>query len=55
MTPETFKEIRLALGYSQARLAIILGVSHGTISNWEQGYRPIPDEHRKEMEEMYYD
>lgn len=50
MKPDQFKQIRLKAGFSQAKLAQLLNVSHGRISNWEQGYRPIPDEYAKKME-----
>ena len=49
MTPEEFKTIRLKSGKSQAALALILGVSHGRISNWEMGYQPIPAEYATAM------
>ena len=42
MKPEDFKKIREKIG-SQFKVAVLLGVSQGQISIWEQGYRPIPD------------
>jgi len=35
--PNTVKEHREDMGYSQERLAQVLGVSRGTVANWEQG------------------
>jgi transcriptional regulator with XRE-family HTH domain len=44
MTPNELKQLRLALGWSQARLAQELGFSAYTISKWERGVPgyPIP-------------
>lgn len=41
--PEAFRLTRLRLGLTQLQLAERLGVSLGTIRNWEQGrYAPSP-------------
>ena len=50
MKPNQFKQIRLKAGFSQAKIAMLLKVSHGTVSNWEKGYRPIPEDIVKKME-----
>lgn len=43
MTPQELRSLRLALGWSQSRLAQELGCSRYTISKWERGVlRPIP-------------
>lgn len=44
MTPHELKQLRLLLGWSQARLAQELGFSRYTISKWERGVQgyPIP-------------
>lgn len=39
MTPEEFKEWRANLGYSQHQAADALGVSRGSIENYERGSR----------------
>lgn len=49
MTKEEFKAIRKKWGISQAYLAKILGCSHGTISNYEMGYKDIEDETAAKM------
>ena len=43
MKPEEFRKIRERIG-SQFKVANLLNVSQGQISIWEQGYRPIPEE-----------
>ena len=40
MKERNFKEERQALGYTVVELAPLLGVSHRTIHNWEQGINP---------------
>jgi putative transcriptional regulator len=40
--PEDVKAIRASLGASQSEFALMIGVSVGTLQNWEQGRR-IPD------------
>jgi DNA-binding transcriptional regulator YiaG len=40
---KTLKRRRLALGYSQARLAALLRVHVLTVSKWERGLHPIPE------------
>ena len=42
MSARTFKEARLAKGYSQAELARELDVDVMTISRWERSVIPIP-------------
>lgn len=42
MKPKEFKAWRMKNGYSQTRLANILGVSPLTVARWEWGaYRPL--------------
>lgn len=40
--PAVRREIRVAAGLSQARLARAIGVSRGCIGNWELGNRLVP-------------
>ena len=40
--PADVKRIRSSLGQSQSEFAMMIGVSIGTLRNWEQGRR-IPD------------
>ena len=42
MTPKALKAWRKENGYSQARLAKVLGVATMTVSRWERGVREIP-------------
>lgn len=39
MTPDEFKQIRQSLGHTQEQLATALGLSRGTIENYERGQR----------------
>jgi putative transcriptional regulator len=39
VTPPDIKAIRASLGKSQAEFALMIGVSVGTLQNWEQGRR----------------
>ena len=39
VTPPDIKAIRAQLGRSQAEFALMIGVSVGTLRNWEQGRR----------------
>lgn len=39
LSPPDVKAIREKIGLSQARFAIIMGVSVRTLQNWEQGHR----------------
>lgn len=39
MTAKKIKQIRKALGWSQAEFAENLGVNQSTVSHWEQGLR----------------
>lgn len=41
--PAAFKEARIRAGFSQLRLARMLGICHNSISRWERGIRG-PDE-----------
>jgi DNA-binding transcriptional regulator YiaG len=41
MTGKRFKQIRLALGLSQAQLAKVLGVQKNTVALWDRGVNPI--------------
>ncbi len=50
MKPNEFKEIRLRAGFSQMKLATLLDVAQGSISNYEQGYREIPEDVAEKME-----
>lgn len=38
--PQSVKQLRLSLGCSQRVFADFIGVSAGTLRNWEQGIRP---------------
>lgn len=49
MTFESFKAIRKKLFLSQWELALKLGVSQSSVTVWERGYRPIPDDIKAEM------
>jgi putative transcriptional regulator len=40
--PEDVKAVRASLGASQSEFALMIGVSVGTLQNWEQGRR-TPD------------
>ena len=40
--PADLKRIRAGLGQSQSEFAMMIGISVGTLRNWEQGRR-IPD------------
>src|SRR3989337_3735965 len=42
MTPKALKAWRKENGYSQAKLAKVLGVATMTVSRWERGVREIP-------------
>ena len=42
MTPETLRSMRVALGWTQLRLATATGVSLRTVVRWESGESPIP-------------
>ena len=42
MTGKELKKIRGNLGMSQWQLAVKLGVSQGSITNWESGYTQVP-------------
>jgi len=42
MTPEELKAWRKKNGYSQGKLAKVLGVISLTVSRWERGVREIP-------------
>lgn len=39
MTPDDFKAWRLALGFSQQEAADRLGISRGSVENYERGHR----------------
>lgn len=41
MTREEFKELRERAGFTQEKAAQVLGVSVGTVRNWEQGRAKI--------------
>lgn len=41
MTPAQMKRIRTRLGISQTQLARTMGVTPGTIANWENGRQPV--------------
>lgn len=43
MDPKKFKEWRLNKGWSTLTMAHVLGVSQGTVSNWERGVYDIPN------------
>lgn len=42
MTPEQLRQWRKINRYSRRQLAVILGVSGGSIGNWERGIFPTP-------------
>ena len=42
MTGRRFKQVRTALGLTQAQLAKLLGVWPNTVAVWERGEKPIP-------------
>ena len=42
MSPETLRSMRVALGWTQLRLALATGVSLRTVVRWESGESPIP-------------
>lgn len=44
MTNNDLKKIRLSLNLTQLQLAKCLHVSEATISRWERGLWPIPDD-----------
>lgn len=52
MTNEKLIEIRKGLNLSQWGLAVKLGVSQASISTFEKGYRPIPDDLCLEVERI---
>ncbi|MDA3957330.1 helix-turn-helix transcriptional regulator [Oceanispirochaeta sp.] len=49
MTAEELRKIRKGSGLSQWQLALKLGMSQGTITNWERGYREIPDDQAEKI------
>jgi transcriptional regulator with XRE-family HTH domain len=50
---ERLKRARLSQGFTQAELANRIGVSQGTIANWERGaVRPGLPRHREELERI---
>jgi transcriptional regulator with XRE-family HTH domain len=50
MTKEEFKQIRLAMNLKQKELAKLLHVNVMTISRWECGYWPVPDDKAELLE-----
>lgn len=46
------KEIRIAAGVSQERLATELGLHFTTVSKWETGKTPVPHYHYKKIAEI---
>lgn len=42
MTGREVKEIRNGLGFTQERLAVLLGVHINTLQKWEDGTNPVP-------------
>lgn len=42
VTPDEFRDARIALHLSQIRTAHLLGVSQATVRNWETGTHRIP-------------
>lgn len=55
MDGKRFRLIRRMLLLSQSELAIKLGFSQATLTNWENGYREIPDSVSIKMEDMKKD
>lgn len=50
--PNTVKDHREQIGYSQERLAKVLGVSRSTVANWEQG-TPIKSNNLLQMVALF--
>lgn len=50
MTPQDFKEIRMALGLSQQQLASKIGILKGQISKIERGVAGITEQKEEAME-----
>lgn len=46
MTPDLLRSCRLALGFSQLKMAQALGVQKETVYRWEAGRAPIGDPER---------
>lgn len=44
MEKDQLKEVRKVLGFSQAKLAEILGTFQQTVARWESGTRSVPDD-----------
>jgi putative transcriptional regulator len=40
MTPQEIKDLRVQMGMTQQKFSHALGISHNTLSNWENGKRP---------------
>ena len=48
----TLRAVRESLAYTLAELASVLGVAYSTLSGYELGYRPVPDEVRERLFEF---
>lgn len=48
-TPERVREARLALGWTQERMAAELGVAHETVNRWERGKLKITSRTAKQI------
>lgn len=52
ITVEQLKKIRTIFGLSLTQMAILLGVSRGQYSHWENGYRKIPADRAVEIKRL---
>jgi DNA-binding transcriptional regulator YiaG len=52
MTPDELKAARTTLGFTQAKLAKVLQVTHFTVSRWESGLLPIDERTRLAIEHL---
>jgi DNA-binding transcriptional regulator YiaG len=44
VAPEAFRTLRTDLGFSQTDVGELCGVTHSTVSEWERGVTPMPQE-----------
>lgn len=55
-SPEKLKKKRNAKGYTQAQIAIALGLkptSNACVCDWEAGRVRVPDKHQEKLIELY--
>jgi transcriptional regulator with XRE-family HTH domain len=55
MTGQELKQLRKKLGCSQWAMAKRLGISQGSVTNYENEYTAIPEDINKELEGMKFD